>query len=185
VVLGQAGVGKSSIVLRYITDSFREDQEPTIGAAFLSKMILVGDTHVKFNIWDTAGQEKYHSLARMYYYDTSAVILVYDITSYESFEAMKKWYQEVSEHGPQDILVGIAGNKEDLVDQEEVDITEARAFAASVGAVFKKTSAKSNYGIEQLFKEIASKVNFQREALKKQQERIKLEATQENKDGCC
>lgn len=89
VLLGEAGVGKTSIVLRFVADTYHTDLEPTIGASFLSKIININEQSIKFSIWDTAGQERYHSLARMYYTETSAAILVYDITSRKSYEAMK------------------------------------------------------------------------------------------------
>mmetsp|Transcript_7228 Transcript_7228/g.13360 ORF Transcript_7228/g.13360 Transcript_7228/m.13360 type:complete len:211 (+) Transcript_7228:620-1252(+) len=159
VLLGKSGVGKSSIVLRFVADNFKGDTDATIGASYLTKILSIGDTNIKFNIWDTAGQERYGPLARMYYRDADAAILVYDITKNASFEGLKNWIEELTAHGPKGIALAVAGNKEDLVDSEEVDTTAAKSWAQQIGAIYRKTSAKTNYGIEQLFREIAIKLN--------------------------
>lgn len=163
VLLGDSGVGKSSIVLRFVADTFHQNLDPTIGASFLSKSIEVENHNIKFSIWDTAGQERYHSLARMYYADTAAALLVYDVTSRASFESMKRWRDELMEHGPRNIILAIAGNKEDLVDREEIDFMEAKNYAESIGAVYRKTSAKTKNGIEQIFRDIAVRLTIGKE----------------------
>ncbi|GKV00272.1 hypothetical protein SLEP1_g12989 [Rubroshorea leprosula] len=99
VLLGDMGAGKSSLVLRFVKGQFLEFQESTIGAAFFSQTVAVNDSTVKFEIWDTAGQERYHSLAPMYYRGAAAGIIVYDITSTESFARAKKWVQELQKQG--------------------------------------------------------------------------------------
>lgn len=103
VLLGSSGVGKSSLGLRFTENRFSDESEPTLGAAFLSKTISVSGKRVKFTIWDTAGQERYRAIAKMYYQDAQAAILVYDITSKESFADLKYWYRELAEKGPADI----------------------------------------------------------------------------------
>lgn len=158
VLLGDSGVGKSSIVLRFVADNFKTDAEATIGASYMGKILQINEKMIKFNIWDTAGQERYHSLAKMYYRDANAAIMVYDITKKGSFEGLKKWHKELAEFGPKDIAIVVAGNKEDLVESEAVGPEEAQAFARSIGAIYKKTSAKTNYGVEQIFRELASKI---------------------------
>ena len=103
VLLGDTGVGKSSIVLRFVANNFKLDEDATIGASYMSKMLHIDDKTIKFNIWDTAGQERYQSLAKMYYRDANAAILVYDITKKQSFEGLKRWYNELREYGPKNI----------------------------------------------------------------------------------
>ena len=154
VLLGDAGVGKSSIVLRYVTDSFKTDADGTVGASYMGKIVNFNDRLVKLNIWDTAGQERYHSLAKMYYRDANAALLVYDITKHESFDGMKRWYNEVKQNSNPDIIVAVAGNKEDLIENETITQEEAVNFADSINGIYKKTSAKNSYGIDQLFKDI-------------------------------
>ncbi|CAH9069948.1 unnamed protein product [Cuscuta epithymum] len=101
VLLGDMGAGKSSLVLRFVKGQFLEFQESTIGAAFFSSTVSADNTTVKFEIWDTAGQERYHSLAPMYYRGAAAAIIVYDISSLESFDRAKKWVKELQKQGIQ------------------------------------------------------------------------------------
>ncbi|KAG7277156.1 hypothetical protein CRUP_022619 [Coryphaenoides rupestris] len=115
-LLGDTGVGKSSIVCRFVQDHFDHNISPTIGASFLTKTVPFGHELHKFLIWDTAGQERFHSLAPMYYRGSAAAVIVYDITKLDSFQILKKWVKELKEHGPEDIVVAIAGNKNDLGD---------------------------------------------------------------------
>merc|ERR1712010_423867 len=117
VLLGDSAVGKSSLVLRFVRGQFFEYQESTIGAAFLTQNVSLNDYTVKFEIWDTAGQEKYHSLAPMYYRGAAAAIVVYDITRKATFQTLKNWVKELRQLGPENIVIAIAGNKCDLEDQ--------------------------------------------------------------------
>ena len=121
VLLGDSGVGKSSIAQRYVTDTFRPHGESTIGASFMSKMIVNNGSPCKCQIWDTAGQEKYHSLAPMYYRGAAAAILVYDMTKKSSFEKLQKWVDELKERGPDGIVLCVAANK--CVPTSELDET--------------------------------------------------------------
>nr|XP_020733723.1 ras-related protein Rab-31 [Odocoileus virginianus texanus] len=116
VVLNDTGVGKSSIVCRFVQDHFDHNISPTIGASFMTKTVPCGNELHKFLIWDTAGQERFHSLAPMYYRGSAAAVIVYDITKQDSFHTLKKWVKELKEHGPENIVMAIAGNKCDLSD---------------------------------------------------------------------
>ena len=158
VLLGESGVGKSSLMLRFVANNFKVDSTSTVGASYMFKMMQVGDRSIKFNIWDTAGQERYHSLAKMYLHDATAALLIYDITNKLSFEALKRWYTELKEVAPKNIVIAVCGNKEDLVNNEVILPQEAREFALSIGGFMKKTSAKTNQGIEGVFKEIGLRV---------------------------
>ena len=116
VLLGDSSVGKSCLVLRFVRDEFTE-QEPTIGAAFLTQTItlegednLKSATDFKFEIWDTAGQERYRSLAPMYYRGASAAIVVYDITKKDSFDGAKSWVKELQRRGDANVVIALAGN---------------------------------------------------------------------------
>ncbi|CAG9328688.1 unnamed protein product [Blepharisma stoltei] len=155
VLLGDQGVGKSSIVLRFVKDDYNEEQNATVGASYTGKILQVNDKIIKFNIWDTAGQERYQSLAKMYYRDANAAIMVYDITKRSSFEGILRWYKELKEFGPKNIVICIAGNKEDLVEMEDVQPSEVKELAKSIGAIYRKVSAKTSYGVEQMFKDLS------------------------------
>jgi len=144
VLLGDTGVGKSSLAQRYVTNTFKPFSESTIGASFMSKMILADGAPVKCQIWDTAGQEKYHSLAPMYYRGAAAAILVYDITKKPSFDKLKDWVAELRNQGPEHIVLCVAGNKSDLEAHRAVDAAEAAAYAAEANALFFETSAKDD-----------------------------------------
>ncbi|CAG9327566.1 unnamed protein product [Blepharisma stoltei] len=159
VLLGDQGVGKSSIVLRFVKDDYNDEQNATVGASYTGKILQVNDKMIKFNIWDTAGQERYQSLAKMYYRDANAAIMVYDITKRSSFDGIMRWYKELKDFGPRNMVVCIAGNKEDLVEMEDVQQSEAKSFAKSIGAIYRKVSAKTSYGVEQMFKDLAVRLD--------------------------
>jgi len=182
VLLGESGVGKSSLVLRFVTNNFKPDSETTIGASFMSKMIMVGETPIKYQIWDTAGQEKYHSLAPMYYRNAGAAILVYDITKKDTLVTLKNWVNELKQLGPKNIIIAIAGNKNDLEDQREVEEWKAKEYADEINALFIETSAKEDTNVSELFVKIS-----------KQLPQADMSATvpgfpaanQKQKGGCC
>jgi len=158
VLLGESAVGKSSLVLRFVKGQFLDYQESTIGAAFLTQTVLLNDTTVKFEIWDTAGQERYHSLAPMYYRGAQAAIVVYDITSFDSFDRAKKWVKELQRQGNPNIVIALAGNKVDLAPKRKVEIDDAQSYADENGILFLETSAKTAANVNELFVAIAKKL---------------------------
>jgi len=155
VLLGDTSVGKSSIVIRFVKGQFSEYQESTIGAAFLTQTVPVQDCTVKFEIWDTAGQERYHSLAPMYYRGAAAAIVVYDITSQESFHRAKSWVKELQRQGSPDVVIALAGNKIDREEEREVAAADAKQYADDNSLYFIETSAKTNVNVRELFLAIA------------------------------
>jgi len=158
VLLGESAVGKSSLVLRFVKGQFHEYQESTIGAAFLTQTVCLDDATVKFEIWDTAGQERYHSLAPMYYRGAQVAIVVYDITSQETFGRAKTWVKELQRQASPNIVIALAGNKLDLADKRMVEQAEALAYAEENGLLYMETSAKTAANVEELFKAIALKL---------------------------
>jgi len=115
VLLGEAAVGKSSVVLRFVSNEFQANKEPTIGAAFLTQKCRLEDRVLRYEIWDTAGQERFHSLAPMYYRNAQAAVVVYDITKASSLEKAKTWVKELQRQANPNIVIALAGNKLDLV----------------------------------------------------------------------
>lgn len=158
VLLGESGVGKTSIISQLMEQEFNDEQTSTTGATFSTKTMVFDNKGICFEIWDTAGQEKYRALTKMFYKDAGAAILVYDITRQASFEELKNyWANQVRENAPKKIVLAVAANKSDLIDTEQVDEKTGRAFAKEIGAIFKSTSAKNQKGIEELFKDIGNK----------------------------
>ncbi|XP_030903484.1 vesicle-associated membrane protein-associated protein B/C isoform X1 [Melopsittacus undulatus] len=157
-LLGDTGVGKSSIVWRFVEDSFDPNINPTIGASFMTKTVQYQNELHKFLIWDTAGQERFRALAPMYYRGSAAAIIVYDITKEETFSTLKNWVKELRQHGPPNIVVAIAGNKCDLNDVREVMEKDAKDYADSIHAIFVETSAKNAININELFIEISRRI---------------------------
>lgn len=158
VLLGDAAVGKSCLVVRFVRDEFYEFQEPTIGAAFLTQTVALDDATVKFEIWDTAGQERYRSLAPMYYRGAAAAIVVYDITDPDSFAGAKSWVKELQRRGDPNVIIALAGNKADLEARRKIPIEEAEAYAEQNGILHLVTSAKEGTNVKNLFVEIANKL---------------------------
>ncbi|KAI0793397.1 ras family-domain-containing protein [Abortiporus biennis] len=115
VLLGEAAVGKSSVVLRFVSNEFQANKEPTIGAAFLTQKCRLEDRVLRYEIWDTAGQERFHSLAPMYYRNAQAAVVVYDVTKASSLEKAKTWVKELQRQANPNIVIALAGNKIDLV----------------------------------------------------------------------
>ncbi|XP_061708100.1 ras-related protein Rab-5B-like [Cydia pomonella] len=162
VLLGEIAVGKSSLVLRFVKGHFTEYQASTIGAAFLTQTVSLDNTTVKFEIWDTAGQEMYHSLAPMYYRGAQAAIVVYDITNQDSFRRARNWVKELKQQAAPSIVIALAGNKSDLVANNShlrmVEVEEAEAYADENRLLFMETSAKTAMNVNDIFLAIANKL---------------------------
>ncbi|XP_068471217.1 ras-related protein RHN1-like isoform X3 [Phaseolus vulgaris] len=148
------GTGKTSLVLRFVKGQFSEYQESTIGAAFFTQVLSLNEATVKFDIWDTAGQERYHSLAPMYYRGAAAAIVVYDITSMDSFVRAKKWVREVQRQANSSLTMFLVANKADLEDDRKVCNEEGEEYARESGLSFLETSAKTAQNVNELFYEI-------------------------------
>ena len=159
VLLGESGVGKTSIISQFTNSEFKEDFETSTGGTFSSKSFTYNDDKIlKFEIWDTAGQERYRALTKMFYKETNAVILVYDITRKKSFEELQNyWVEQIKEFAPENIIIAVVANKSDLSENEEVEEEVARNYAQDLNALFCTTSAKSSFGINDLFLQIAKR----------------------------
>jgi small GTP-binding protein len=160
VLLGDSGVGKTCIISRYISGTFDENSATTNGASYCSKNVNYEKLgkNLLLDIWDTAGQEKYKALTKFFYKDAAVCILVYDITRKETFDNLKNfWYSQLKENSGSNVVLGVAGNKCDLYESEDVKESEARQFAEEIGAIFELTSAQNNTGINELFFEVGNK----------------------------
>ena len=185
VLVGESGVGKTSIITQFIDQTFQEDIQSTTGGTFSTKSVVCdGGKILKFEIWDTAGQEKYRSLTTMFYKDANAAVMVYDVKRKDSFEEIKNyWSNQIKDNSPENIILAIAANKSDLIEQETVDEGEARNFAKELNAIFVTTSAKSSEGINSLFEEIAKKYSGATNITIKEEEDIEDPQAQEQKNN--
>ena len=158
VLLGQSGVGKTCIINKFTTGIYDPEVVTSITAQFISKTIEFKDykQSIKFDIWDTAGQEKYKSLAKIFYKDARVICLCYDITSKRSFVELKDyWYEQQTKLNAEgDPIFAVVANKRDLYEIQQVSDEEGKKFAREINAIFQSTSAKSDYGINQLFENI-------------------------------
>ncbi|XP_054334841.1 ras-related protein Rab-17 isoform X4 [Pongo pygmaeus] len=156
VLLGSGSVGKSSLALRYVKNDFKSIL-PTVGCAFFTKVVDVGAASLKLEIWDTAGQEKYHSVCHLYFRGANAALLVYDITRKDSFLKAQQWLKDLEEElHPGEVLVMLVGNKTDLSQEREVTFQEGKEFADSQKLLFMETSAKLNHQVSEVFNTMAS-----------------------------
>ena len=166
VIIGDTSVGKTSIIVRYVKNTFSENFKPTIGCDNYKKEVDMGSVQqVMMLIWDTAGQERFRGLVSSYYNETKCVIIVYDITNKTSFENLNAWRDEINKFAEKDILVVMVGNKTDAQDKREVPRDEAEAFAQKHGYFHFETSALENgdQNIQQVFEYIAENINMKRE----------------------
>lgn len=155
VVLGSQGVGKTSVVIRYVGGMFSKAVSPTIGASFFTYKMTLEQYRVKLQVWDTAGQERFRSMAPMYYRKANAAMLMYDITSLDSFYDIKDWVKELKKNVDTPIVLCLLGNKSDLESGRKVSKEDAEEYAASIDALFYETSALKNIGIEDAFLQVS------------------------------
>ena len=152
ILLGDCGVGKTNIISRFLKDEFKDNPMTTTGANYVLKKININGMNFQVNIWDTAGQEKYKSVTKMFLQDSQILLLCYSIIDRYSFENLEFWLKLAIDITGKNIVLGVAGNKSDLYEKEQVKDSEGEAFAKEHKAIFKLVSAKINKeGIDDLF----------------------------------
>ena len=155
-LIGDSGVGKSSIIGRYVTGIFMENDSSTAGANFTQKTFEKDGKKVRLNIWDTAGQERYRALGQNFYKDSYIICIVYDVTSKQSFKNIKEmWHPDVLKYGEKYHIISIVGNKCDKYEMEEVTEEEAQSYAEEIKAKFFLVSALNGNGIDRMFQTLA------------------------------
>ena len=198
VLVGDAGSGKTCIIHRYVNNKFEKSQMTTACPSVCTKTISYPEYNktINFDIWDTAGQEIYRSISKLFYKGASIGFLVYDVTNKNSFKSIKDyWYNQLKENTESDIIFNIVGNKIDLYELEQVTEEEGKNFAKSINAGFYLTSAKNNLRISELFFESGKKFidpNFNSELNKNNDEKrarkysIKIkDAPKQDNNICC
>jgi len=156
VFLGEQSVGKTSLITRFMYDSFDNTYQATIGIDFLSKTMYLEDRTVRLQLWDTAGQERFRSLIPSYIRDSTVAVVVYDITNVNSFNQTNKWIDDVRAERGNDVIIMLVGNKTDLADKRQVKIDDGEAKATELNVMFIETSAKAGYNVKQLFRRVAA-----------------------------
>jgi len=151
IIIGDAATGKSCILHRFIDDKFKQESTHTIGVEFGSKIVEVGGQYVKLQIWDTAGQERFRSVTRSYYRGAAGAILVYDVTSRESYNHVSSWLEDARALANPNIAIVLVGNKIDLAAEREVTFLEASRFAQENELMFLETSARTGEGVSEVF----------------------------------
>ena len=202
VIIGESGVGKTNLLLRYTKNLFDNDVKPTIGMDFTSKELQLNNFNIKAQFWDTAGQEKYRSIAKSYYKLANGVLLVYDVTKKDSFDRIKTWLDEIQSNTDKKVQIFLIGNKNDLLESKTVSTEQGRALAKEHGMFFWETSAKTNDNncvneafeaiIEECLKDIKEEIEAEEMAefnnIRKNTKTLMVDAKskeQTNNSGCC
>jgi small GTP-binding protein len=188
LIIGDSAVGKSCLLLRFAENKFTENFVMTIGIDFKVRHVEIDDAKVKLQIWDTAGQEKFRTITKAYYRGAHGILLVYDVTSIESFNQTRQWMQSIQENMLDPVAVIFVGNKCDA--ERTVSKEEAQDLANEFNVEYFETSAKTGEGVDQTFVRLAKLI------LDQQRERVQTNAgyavslpsksgQREESDGCC
>ncbi len=141
VIIGDAGVGKTNILQRFINNKFSDDYQCTLAVDFLSKSMPIKGQNVRIQFWDTAGQERFAAIAQTYYQGAQGAIVVYDITNRRSFDRLKNWIQNIKNVTGENCQILIIGNKTDLNHKRAIEFSEAQKFTQGLNIAFCETSA--------------------------------------------
>jgi len=158
LLIGDSGVGKSCLLLRFADDTYTESYISTIGVDFKIRTIEMEGKTIKLQIWDTAGQERFRTITSSYYRGAHGIIIVYDCTDKESFSNVKHWMQEIEKYASDSVNKLLVGNKNDLASKKVVSYDEAKELADSLGIRFLETSAKNAHNVEQAFQVMAGEI---------------------------
>jgi len=194
VLIGDSGVGKSCLLLRFADDAFTESYISTIGVDFRFRTVKMDNKTVKLQIWDTAGQERFRTITSAYYRGADGIIMVYDTTSSDSFDHVNDWLKEVNRYASEGTCKLLVGNKCDRTADRAVTTEQAKEFADDLGVAFLETSAKTAKNVEEAFLTMAGELIKQREAKaaanggkdkNDPKGRVSLTSGQKSSSGCC
>ena len=192
LLIGDSGVGKSCLLLRFADDTYTESYISTIGVDFKIRTIELDGKTVKLQIWDTAGQERFRTITSSYYRGAHGIIVVYDVTDQESFNNVKQWLNEIDRYANENVNKLLVGNKSDLSTKRVVDQETAAEFAGQLNIPFLETSAKNATNVEKAFMKMASEIKnrMQNQPMSKPGDSVKPTVPKPgnkggNKGGCC
>ncbi|KAH3673753.1 hypothetical protein WICMUC_003496 [Wickerhamomyces mucosus] len=184
VFLGEQNVGKTSLITRFMYDTFDSSYAATIGIDFLSKTMYLDDKTIRLQLWDTAGQERFRSLIPSYIRDSHVAVIVYDISSKKSFDLLDKWVEDVKLERDNNVVICLIGNKNDLTNERQVSIQDGELKAKKLDAkIFLETSSKLGYNVKNLFKKIAKTLPEFEEIQKGNEEEEMIDINIENKEN--
>ena len=183
VLLGSTHAGKTSIIQRFVNNTFTMNTLASVQSAFFERSIKLANEEITLDIWDTAGQEMFHALTPMYYRDANGSIIVFDVTDANSFSKAKQWVNEIKYAMGEKTALMIVGNKNDLKSIRVVRTEEAQKYAASIGVTYMESSAKTGYQIDDVFKHIGQLV-YERSFNTAQSGGINIQ-TPNNNSTCC
>ena len=158
LIIGNSGVGKSCLLIRFTDDKYEEGYVTTIGVDFKIKTLIIEGKSVKLQIWDTAGQERFRNIVSSYYKGAQGIMMVYDITDLESFRYLDSWLKEIEKNASKNVYKILVGNKNDLEKNRKVTFEKGKEFANLHGMKFFETSAKENRNVEEAFKEMTKDI---------------------------
>ena len=179
VIVGDSSVGKTNLLSRFVNNSFNEDSRNTIGVDFSAVDLSINGQNIKAQFWDTAGQEKYRSIASAYYKNAQGIIITYDVTREQTFSNVATWYDELKEQGEPDVDIILIGNKIDLESSRAVTREQGAQLAEEKGMFFMEVSAKTNQDacVERAFKILLEEI------VGKSEERLKESRVHEIRDN--
>jgi len=158
LLIGDSGVGKSCLLLRFADHTYTESYISTIGVDFKIRTIELDGKTIKLQIWDTAGQERFRTITSSYYRGAHGIIVVYDVTDLESFNNVKQWLNEIDRYASENVCKLLVGNKCDLVSKKVVEFDTAKEFADKLSIPFLETSAKAATNVEKAFLTMAAEI---------------------------
>ena len=188
MILGETLVGKTAIITRYTKKIFAENYLTTVGIDFQNKQLNINGKKINVEIWDTAGQERFRNIAKTYFQSSDGFLLVYDITSKDSFNKLNDWYDQIKSNAPENSKCIIAGNKSDLEEKRQVKKEEGEKFASDNNLKFYETSAKDDKNINIVFELLSNEIVNDEKTIKRNKRSsqvLKKKNAKVEKKNCC
>ncbi|KAJ3445382.1 ras and ef-hand domain-containing protein [Anaeramoeba flamelloides] len=188
ILIGNSQVGKTCFLQQYCDRDFNVNSGTTIGVDFRFSMIVLDGKTYKMQIWDTAGQERFRTITTSYYRDADGIIVIYDVTSEETFLQVENWFNEINKHSSQSVFSILVGNKKDLENDRVVSTENGQQLAEKLSVPFIETSAKTGENVYETFKQLMEKVITIKKTTKKKttkKKTVKLKHGDKKKIKCC
>lgn len=188
LLVGDSGVGKSCLLLRFVEDKFNPSFITTIGIDFKIRTIESKGKKIKLQVWDTAGQERFRTITTAYYRGAMGIVLIYDVTDARTFESVENWFQTVTQHANEDAQIFLVGNKNDDEENRQVSSEQGQLLASKLNIPFLEASAKTNENVDSIFYELASIIQDNQGDLEPQQKPAGVDVSKSSggvASNCC